>query len=122
MMQGGDPLGNGTGGSENNIVGEFLENGHNNTLSHKRGVISMARQGENPYTGEKNYNSASSQFFICHQDSVFLDGKYAAFGVVTEGMDVVDKVCNEAMPIDNNGTIPARNQPVIEKITITWDE
>ncbi len=122
MMQGGDPNGNGTGGSEQNIVGEFSANGYLNTLSHKRGVISMARQGENPYTGEKNYDSASSQFFICHQDSIFLDGQYAAFGVVTEGMDVVDKVCNEAMPIDNNGTIPARNQPVIEKITITWDE
>ncbi len=114
MMQGGDPLGNGTGGSENNIVGEFSENGYNNTISHKRGVISMARS--------QAFNSASSQFFICHQDSIFLDGKYAAFGIVTEGMDVVDKVCNEAMPIDNNGTIPARNQPVIEKITITWDE
>ena len=122
MMQGGDPLGNGRGGSEQNIFGEFLENGHNNTLSHKRGVISMARQGENPYTGEKNYNSASSQFFICHKDSPHLDGKYAAFGVVTEGLEVVDEVCEEAIPIDRNGTIPAANQPVIEKITITWDE
>ncbi len=114
MMQGGDPNGNGTGGSENNIIGEFSANGYLNTLSHKRGVISMARS--------QAYDSASSQFFICHQDSVFLDGQYAAFGVVTEGMDVVDKVCTEAQPIDNNGTIPAKNQPVIEKITITWDE
>lgn len=114
MMQGGDPEGTGYGGSQNTIVGEFLANGHNNTLSHKRGVISMARS--------QAYNSASSQFFICHQDSVFLDGQYAAFGIVTEGIEVVDKVCAEAMPIDNNGTIPAKNQPVIEKITITWDE
>ena len=114
MMQGGDPEGTGYGGSQNTIVGEFLANGHNNTLSHKRGVISMARS--------QAFNSASSQFFICHQDSVFLDGQYAAFGIVTEGIEVVDKVCAEAMPIDNNGTIPAKNQPVIEKITITWDE
>lgn len=114
MMQGGDPEGTGYGGSENTIVGEFEANGYLNSLSHKRGVISMARS--------QAYNSASSQFFICHQDSVFLDGQYAAFGFVTEGMEVVDKICAEAEPIDNNGTIPAKNQPVIEKITITWDE
>lgn len=114
MMQGGDPEGTGYGGSENTIVGEFSDNGYLNSLSHKRGVISMARS--------QAYDSASSQFFICHQDSVFLDGKYAAFGFVTEGMEVVDKICAEAEPIDNNGTIPAKNQPVIEKITITWDE
>ena len=114
MMQGGDPEGTGYGGSPNTIVGEFSANGYNNTLSHKRGVISMARSNA--------YNSASSQFFICHQDSDFLDGKYAAFGVVTEGIEVVDKVCEEAQPIDNNGTIPAKNQPIINNITITWDE
>ena len=114
MMQGGDPEGTGYGGSENTIVGEFSDNGYLNSLSHKRGVISMARS--------QAYDSASSQFFICHQDSVFLDGQYAAFGFVTEGMEVVDKICAEAEPIDNNGTIPAKNQPVIEKITITWDE
>jgi peptidyl-prolyl cis-trans isomerase B (cyclophilin B) len=114
MMQGGDPEGTGYGGSENTIVGEFSANGYLNSLSHKRGVISMARS--------QAYDSASSQFFICHQDSVFLDGQYAAFGFVTEGMEVVDKICAEAEPIDNNGTIPAKNQPVIEKITITWDE
>ena len=113
MMQGGDPMANGTGGSDTNIVGEFAANGHNNTLSHTRGVISMARA--------KAYNSASSQFFIMHQDYTGLDGQYAAFGWVTEGMDVVDKVCTEAVPIDNNGTIPKSRQPVIKTIKITWD-
>ncbi len=114
MMQGGDPKGNGTGGSGQNIVGEFSANGWQNTLSHKRGVISMARA--------KAYDSASSQFFIMHQDYTGLDGQYAAFGWVTEGMDVVDKVCAEAQPVDGNGTIPAAKQPVIETIKITWDE
>jgi len=110
MMQGGDPLGNGTGGSENNIVGEFASNGIDNDLSHERGVISMARSGDP--------NSASSQFFICHEDSDFLDGDYAAFGVVTEGLDVVDAVCAEAQPTDDNGTIPAEAQPVINSVKI----
>ncbi len=110
MMQGGDPLGNGTGGSDNNIFGEFKSNGHENNLSHTRGVVSMAR-AQAP-------NSASSQFFICHEDSDFLDGEYAAFGVVTEGMDVVDAVCESAEPTDNNGTIPAENQPVITSVKI----
>jgi peptidyl-prolyl cis-trans isomerase B (cyclophilin B) len=84
MIQGGDPLGNGTGGSKENIAGEFKSNGHNNTLSHTRGVISMARS--------QALNSASSQFFIMHADGKFLDGQYAAFGMVTEGMDIVDKI------------------------------
>jgi peptidyl-prolyl cis-trans isomerase B (cyclophilin B) len=110
MMQGGDPLGNGTGGSENNIVGEFASNGIDNNLSHERGVISMARSGDP--------NSASSQFFICHENSDFLDGDYAAFGIVTEGLDVVDAVCTEAQPTDDNGTIPAEAQPVIKAVTI----
>lgn len=110
MMQGGDPKGNGTGGSGTNIKGEFIANGVNNKISHKRGVISMARS--NPY------NSASSQFFIMHDDAPHLDGQYAAFGWVTSGLDVVDAVCTSARPIDNNGTIPAAQQPVIEKITI----
>lgn len=118
MMQGGDPMGNGTGGSDMNIKGEFSANGVENNISHVRGVISMARQGENPYTGEKNHDTASSQFFIVHQDSQFLDGQYAAFGRVTSGMEVVDAICESARPIDNNGTIPAAQQPVIEKITI----
>lgn len=84
MIQGGDPTGTGMGGSEENIVGEFKVNGINNTLSHERGVISMARS--------QNFNSASSQFFICHADAAFLDGQYAAFGRVVEGMDVVDRI------------------------------
>ena len=110
MMQGGDPLGNGTGGSAENIVGEFAANGFENSISHTRGAISMAR-AQHP-------NSASSQFFIVHEDSVFLDGQYAAFGYVTEGMEVVDAICADAQPVDNNGTIPAEAQPVIESITI----
>lgn len=110
MMQGGDPSGNGTGGSENNIVGEFSSNGYENDLSHTRGVISMARS--------QDPNSASSQFFICHADSDFLDGEYAAFGIVINGMDVVDAVCEKAQPTDDNGTIPAEDQPVINSITI----
>ena len=96
MIQGGDPNGNGTGGSAEKIKGEFSANGVNNTLSHKRGVISMARQGQNPYTGEMNYNSATSQFFICHADSTFLDGQYAAFGEVISGMEVVDAIATVA--------------------------
>ena len=110
MMQGGDPNGNGTGGSGKNIYGEFAVNGHNNTISHKRGVISMARATP--------YNSASSQFFIMHDDSISLDGMYAAFGWVIEGLDVVDAVCEDSEPIDNNGTIPKDEQPVINSITI----
>ncbi len=110
MMQGGDPEGNGMGGSENNIVGEFAQNGYENNISHKRGVISMARANDP--------NSASSQFFICHADSTFLDGQYAAFGEVTEGLDVVDAVCEKAQPTDNNGTIPAEEQPVMTSVTI----
>lgn len=113
MMQGGDPNGNGTGGSDNTIFGEFKENGFDNPLSHTRGAISMARSME--------YNSASSQFFIVHENSEFLDGSYAAFGYVTEGMDIVDKVCEESEPIDNNGSIPKEAQPVITTITIRKD-
>ena len=110
MMQGGDPLGNGTGGSDNKIKGEFKQNGVDNPLSHTRGAISMARSNQP--------DSASSQFFIVHADSTFLDGAYAAFGYVTEGIEVVDKVCEDAKPVDNNGTIPADAQPVIKSITI----
>ncbi len=110
MMQGGDPLGNGTGGSSKTIVGEFSINGHENNISHVRGTISMARS--------MDYNSASSQFFIVHEDSTFLDGQYAGFGYVTEGMDIVDEICESSAPIDGNGTISAEEQPVIETITI----
>ena len=110
MMQGGDPNGNGTGGSENTIKGEFSANGVENPLSHTRGAISMARS--------QNPDSASSQFFICHADSTFLDGQYACFGYVTDGMDVVDDVCEAAQPTDGNGTIPADQQPVITAIRV----
>jgi len=84
MIQGGDPTGTGMGGSKENIKGEFLQNGVNNKISHERGVISMARS--------MMPNSASSQFFICHGDAKFLDGQYAAFGKVVEGMETVDKI------------------------------
>lgn len=84
MIQGGDPQGTGMGGSSKNIKGEFALNGVNNTLSHERGVISMARS--------QFYNSASSQFFICHADAKFLDGQYASFGRVIEGMETVDHI------------------------------
>lgn len=110
MIQGGDPLGDGTGGSEHTIQGEFSSNGVENNISHVRGTISMARSMEN--------DSASSQFFIVHEDSTFLDGNYAGFGTVTEGMDVVDAIC-EAVPVeDDNGTVTAENQPVINSIKI----
>ncbi|MBO7727195.1 MAG: peptidylprolyl isomerase [Oscillospiraceae bacterium] len=111
MIQGGDPLGNGTGGSKDKIKGEFTSNGVRNPISHKKGVISMARANDP--------NSASSQFFITVADSTFLDGSYAAFGRVTEGQEIADKIAKDAKPVDNNGTIPASAQPVIEKITIT---
>ncbi len=110
MMQGGDPQGTGMGGSGETIKGEFGSNGFENPLSHVRGAISMARS-DAP-------NSASSQFFIVHEDSPFLDGDYAAFGYVTDGMDVVDAVCEAAKPTDGNGTIPADQQPVINSITV----
>ena len=110
MIQGGDPLGNGTGGSSKTIKGEFASNGVKNSISHVRGTISMARSSMP--------NSASSQFFIVHKDSTFLDGQYAAFGTVTSGMDVVDKMCEDTVVEDNNGTVAAKNQPIIEKITM----
>ena len=111
MIQGGDPNGDGTGGSEETIKGEFKSNGVENTMSHKRGVISMARTQNDP-------DSASSQFFIVQADSDFLDGDYAAFGKVTAGMDIVDKICQSVQPIDNNGTVPADQQPKITAIKV----
>lgn len=89
MIQGGDPTGTGTGGSKKTIKGEFKANGVNNTLSHKRGVVSMART--------QVPDSASSQFFICHADATFLDGQYAAFGEVVEGMETVDAIATVRM-------------------------
>ena len=111
MMQGGDPKGNGTGGSGETIKGEFSSNGVDNDISHTRGTVSMARSTDP--------DSASSQFFIVQSDSTFLDGDYAAFGHVTEGMDIVDKICKEAAPTDENGSIKADEQPVIESIRMT---
>ncbi len=110
MIQGGDPLGNGTGGSEQTIKGEFAANGVENGLSHTRGTISMARS--------QDYNSASSQFFIMHEDNAGLDGQYAAFGTVTEGIEIVDKICEDTQVEDNNGTVLAENQPKIESIKV----
>ena len=110
MIQGGDPNGNGTGGSDQTIAGEFASNGFDNPISHVKGVISMARSSDP--------DSASSQFFITVADSTFLDGEYAAFGYVTEGMEVADKIAKDAKPLDNNGTIPPEAQPVITSITI----
>lgn len=110
MMQGGDPTGTGAGGSDEEIKGEFAQNGVENNISHVRGVISMARS--------QLYNSASSQFFIVHEDSTFLDGQYAGFGHVTDGMDIVDKICEETPVTDDNGTVAEGKKPVINTITI----
>ncbi len=110
MVQGGDPDHNGTGGSDNEIKGEFAANGIENNISHKRGVISMARANDP--------NSASSQFFIVHKDSDFLDGNYAAFGYVTNGMEVVDRLATETPVVDGNGTVLFENQPVINSIKV----
>lgn len=110
MMQGGDPNGNGTGGSEQTITGEFSANGIENPLSHTRGAISMARA--------QPFDSASSQFFIVQADSTFLDGQYAGFGFVTEGMEIVDQICADAVDTDGNGLVAADKQPVIKSITI----
>ena len=108
MIQGGDPLGNGTGGSENKIKGEFSANDVGNPLKHTRGVLSMARSSA--------YNSASSQFFIMHADATHLDGQYAAFGKVLSGMEVVDAICQNTPVTDSNGTVAKENQPVITSI------
>ena len=110
MIQGGDPKGNGSGGSENKIKGEFTRNGVENNILHTRGTISMAR-AQDP-------NSASSQFFIMQADNTSLNGNYAAFGTVTSGMDVVDAICKAVTPTDSNGTVSASEQPVIESITM----
>ena len=111
MIQGGDPEGNGTGGSDETIKGEFSANGVDNVLKHTRGAISMARS--------QDYDSASSQFFIMHETNDSLDGQYAVFGYVYEGMDVVDKIATSVPVTDNNGTVEAQNQPVINSIKIT---
>lgn len=108
MIQGGDPSHNGTGGSSETIKGEFSSNGVENSLSHTRGTLSMARSN--------NPNSASSQFFIMHKDYQGLDGNYAAFGRVTEGIEIVDEICKNT-PVEEDGeSVSFENQPVIEKI------
>ena len=106
MIQGGDPLGNGMGGADEEIKGEFAANGVKNTLSHKRGVISMARA--------QDFNSASSQFFIMHADGTFLDGQYAAFGKVIEGMDVVDEIAGVKTDMRDKPRIPQ----IMKKVTV----
>ena len=110
MIQGGDPEGTGMGGSDKTIKGEFSANGVENPLSHTRGAISMARSSA--------MDSASSQFFIVQKDSTFLDGQYACFGYVTDGMEVVDAIAADAQPTDGNGTTPAAQQPVIESVKV----
>ena len=110
MIQGGDPLGNGTGGSPEKIKGEFSQNGVENPLKHDRGVLSMARSSD--------MNSASSQFFIMHADSPHLDGAYAAFGRVLCGMPAVDRICMFTHVQDNNGTVNKADQPVIESVRV----
>ena len=110
MIQGGDPQGNGSGGSDVDIKGEFTNNGVENNLQHTRGAISMARA--------MDPNSGSSQFFIVHQDSPHLNGDYACFGYVTEGIEIVDKICADTPVTDSNGTVEPSNQPVINSIKI----
>lgn len=113
VIQGGDPLGNGYGQSKTPIKGEFSSNGVANPLTHTRGAISMARS-EDP-------DSATCQFFIVHQDSAkySLDGLYAAFGYVTEGMEVIDKICSETQSTDSMGVLAKEDQPIIKKVTVT---
>lgn len=111
MIQGGDPNGDGTGGSSKTIKGEFSKNGIENNISHVRGTISMARSSAN--------NSASSQFFIMQKDTPSLDGQYAAFGTVTSGMDIVDKICKDCTDTNQNGVITDKSkQPVISTVRV----
>ncbi len=111
MIQGGDPDANGTGGSKDKIKGEFQANGISNDIKHVRGTISMARSS--------SPNSASSQFFIMQKDNLSLDGKYAAFGTVTEGIEIVDAICKDVTDTGENGVITDKSkQPVITKITV----
>ena len=109
MIQGGDPKGNGSGGSPDKIKGEFLANGVENNLKHERGVLSMARSNA--------MNSASSQFFIMQETKPHLDGLYAAFGKVTEGMEVVDEIVASTQVEDEDGTVLPENQPKILSIS-----
>lgn len=106
MIQGGDPLGNGMGGAEENIIGEFRANGHDNPIKHERGVISMARA--------YNPNSASSQFFIMHKNAPHLDGQYAAFGRVVSGLEVVDEIASIPTDYSDRPKIAVRMKKVYE--------
>lgn len=110
MAQGGCPKGDGTGNADVYLMGEFEANGFTNNIKHERGVISMARGDD--------YNSGTCQFFIVHEDSPHLDGQYAAFGRVIEGMDVIDAIVAAAKPTDDNGSIAKDQQPIIKSITI----
>ena len=111
MMQGGAYDESGTHKDAESIKGEFWANGTKNPVLHRRGVISMARSND--------MNSASSQFFIMHQTSPHLDHAYAGFGRVTSGLDIVDKICQDAQPTDSNGSIAVGQRPVITKVTVT---
>ena len=111
MIQGGDPNGDGTGGAENTIIGEFSNNGIENPISHLRGTIAMARNGQ-------DMDSASSQFFIVHQDYPGIDGDYATFGHVTEGMDIVDAICANTVNSGANGAVAPEDQPVITEVRV----
>ena len=104
MIQGGDPLGNGMGGADENIIGEFRANGHNNPIKHTRGTISMARAYDP--------NSASSQFFIMHEDAPHLDGQYAAFGKVVSGIEVVDEIAGVPTDFSDRPKIAMRMKKV----------
>ena len=111
VIQGGCPLGNGYGGSDENIKGEFAQNGFDNPIKHERGVLSMARSAAGPDT-------ASSQFFIMHQAAPSLDGGYAAFGRLLSGIEIVDAICKDTPVIDRNGNVAAENQPVITAVRL----
>lgn len=110
FVQGGDPNGDGTGSAGYNIKGEFKANGFNNTLSHTRGAISLARTADN--------NGGCCQFFIMDADYTDFDGQYACFGYVTDGMDVIDDICKNAKVQDQNGTVDKADQPVISSVTV----
>lgn len=115
MAQGGDPNGNGTGGSNQTIKGEFSENGVENTLSHTKGIVSMARSSDN--------DSASSQFFICYTNCSFLDGSYAAFGEVTEGMEVVESFLEVERSLGSDNAISSPNMPIVmEEVKMIDDD
>lgn len=113
MMQGGSASPS-TDVVAKSIKGEFKANGVDNKIAHTRGVLSMARAG-NEYSG---FDTGSSEFFIVHQTSPHLDGQYAAFGMVTSGMDIVDRICSSAQPINNNGGIAVADRPIIKSITV----